>query len=332
VKAFHVTKCFATLLFPIILAGRTWAVSPDPRLLPLVSPGAQIVAGISAPSMQGQLDSFLLITRNNSVDLRDFFALSGVDDARIIHQIIMVAASDSRGSLEEHSLLASGHFDRARVFKAAVENGAARSEYRGMQVLVLQPFERERGIFKDVRWLVVLESSVAIFGTISNIKEELDRYLAKSTADSSLIQELARLHRDDKTWCVLKEFVRNNEIQHALGSLDSTLANLTHDGDAFQFGIQFGRRIRFEYEVTGVSGASAQAISCSLTQSLIGGNLKVSLLMPSSDRTANGHSARGVVKLSSARYETWLTEVSARGRARLVIASPNDSSVDDGVH
>jgi hypothetical protein len=309
------------LLFPLILAGMAWAVSPDPRLLPLVPPDAQIVAGISAPSMQGQLDSFLLITRNNSVDLRDFFALSGVDDARIIHQIIMVAASDSRGSLEEHSLLASGHVYRGQVFKAAVENGAARSEYRGIQVLVLQPFERERGIFKDVRWLAVLESSVALFGTISSIKGELDRHLAKSAADSSLIQELARLDRDDETWCVVKEFVRNNEIQHALGSLDSTLANLTNDGDAFQFGIRFGNRIRFEYEVTRVSGASSQAISSSLTQSLIGGNLKASLLVPSSDRTANGHSAQDVVKLSSARYETWLTEVSAGAALELVITS-----------
>jgi hypothetical protein len=323
VKAFHVKKCLAMLLFPVILAGMAWAVSPDPRLLPLVPPGAQIVAGISAPSRQGQLDSFLLITRNNSVDLRHFFALSGVDDARIIHQIIMVAASDGRGSLEEHSLLASGHFDRARVFKAAVENGAGSSEYRGIQVLVLQPFERERGILKDVRWLAVLESSVAIFGTISSIKEELDRHLARSAADLSLIQQLARLHRDDETWCVVKEFVRNDEIQYALGLLDFTLANLTHDGDAFQFGIRFGRRIRFEYEVTGVSGASAQAISSSLTQSLIGGNLKGSSLMPSSDRGANGHSARGVVEFSSARYERWLAEVSARRRARLVIASPN---------
>jgi hypothetical protein len=88
---------------------------------------------------------------------------------------------------------------------------------------------------------------VALFGTISTVKGELDRHLAKSAADSSLIQELARLHRDDETWCVVKEFVRNNEIQHALGSLDSTLANLTSDGDAFQFGIRFGNRIRFEF-------------------------------------------------------------------------------------
>jgi len=52
----------------------------------------------------------MLVTHNNTVDLADFFALSGADSSRSIHEVILLAAADGTGGLGEHSLLASGHF------------------------------------------------------------------------------------------------------------------------------------------------------------------------------------------------------------------------------
>jgi hypothetical protein len=46
----------------------------------------------------------------------------------IIRQVIFVAG----GSDVEHSILMSGHFDQTRIFKTAVNNGAAVSEYKGI--------------------------------------------------------------------------------------------------------------------------------------------------------------------------------------------------------
>jgi hypothetical protein len=37
------------------------------------------------------------MTHNNTVDLEDFYALTGADSSRTIHQIIFVAVADSRG-------------------------------------------------------------------------------------------------------------------------------------------------------------------------------------------------------------------------------------------
>ena len=45
-----------------------------------------------------------------------------------------------------------------------------------------QPFERELGTFKDVRWLAMIDSKVALFRTISSAQQELDRHLAASAA------------------------------------------------------------------------------------------------------------------------------------------------------
>lgn len=308
---------FALLLFPLIAAGIASAAPPDPRLLSLVPRDAHLVAGMNNSSREGL---FLLITRNNEVDFHDFLALSGVDDTRVFRQVIL-AASQGVAAHAEHSLLASGHFDQARIYTAAVQNGAGVNQYRGIKLLVLLPFERERAAFKDVRWLTILDSNVAILGTMASVREELDRYLDGSPADPLLQQKLARLHSDDDTWCVVENFVRNADVQLALSLLDTNLAALTEDGDSFQFGIHFGRRVRFEYEITRASGDSPKTIFVSLVRSLAGQGTKKSALMPTSETTGNGLSERSEVEVSRARYETWIEEVSARARSRFATTS-----------
>ena len=312
-RQLHLSNALLIALFPFLAVTITSAVTPDPRLLSLVPPGAQVVAGMSAPSVPNRPASYLLVTPNNRTDFLDFISLSGIDDSRIYNQIILVAAADERGILTEHSLLASGHFDQARIFKAAVQNGASISEFKGIPVLVLQPLERNRGTSKEVRWLAVIESNVAVFGTIASVQKELDRHLDHSAADLSLRQRLARLRRDDETWCVLAAFVHNYETRRALGSLDASLIDPAHDGDAFQFGIHYGRRIEFEYEITAASSASARATASSLSQPLAG-PANGSSLLASPDMTGDGNTMRGVIKVSKTRYNEWLVEVSARRR------------------
>jgi hypothetical protein len=316
----QVRKALLTIFFPFFTAAITSAVTADPKLLSLVPPGAQIVAGMNAPSLGGQPDSFLLMTHNNTVDLEDFFALSGADSSRIIHQVIMVATEGDMGALAEHSLLASGNFDQARITRSAADGGATPGEYRGIRVLAVQPFARERGAFNDVRWLAMIGSDVALFGTIASVQLELDRHLARSTADPSLMRKLARLRRDDETWCVLAAFVHNYETRRALSSLDAMLADPSHDGDAFQFGIHYGRHVEFEYEITAASSASAQAISSSLPQSLAG-TARGSSQLRGSDMTPAGGAVHGVVKVSRAQYDSWLAEVLAHARPRIAADS-----------
>lgn len=302
-----ILRC-ALLLSPILCVAIATATPFDARLLSLVPRDPQLTAGIGRSGSEG---NFLLMTGNNDVDFHDFLALSGVDDTRVIQQVILVASTNSAGGAE-HSLLAGGHFDQAHIFTAAVQNGAVVSVYSGIKLLVVQPFARERAVFKDLRWLAILGSSIALFGTAANVEEEIDRYAAHDAPDPWLIQRLARLHSDDTTWSIVRNFVRNGDVQRALGMLDTTLASLTEDGDAFQFGIHFGKRVRFEYEISRASGGSLKPISASLVRSLAGQAMKDSSFIPASLSTSNGLSESGVLEVSRARYETWIGEVSAR--------------------
>jgi hypothetical protein len=301
-------KKLSILFFPFILVGIAAAASPDPRLLSLVPPGAQLVAGIGAPSTQGQPDNFVLMTHNNTVDLEDFYALTGADDSRTIHQIVFVAMADNQGLLSEHSLVASGHFDQPRLFKSATESGAAVTSYRRIPVLEIHPFPRERAVFNDLRWLAVLDSNVLVFGSIVSVRLELDRYIERSQTDASMLRRLARLRSKDQTWCVLSEPTRNDEIYRALAALNPQLAELARSGEAFEFGMHYGSRVEFEYEVTMAATQNNHFDTASHLPSSAELEKGVSLL-PAPNVVGDADTVHDVIEVSVSRYKEWLAQI-----------------------
>jgi hypothetical protein len=307
-RRFHGIRTLAMLFIPLIAVEMISAAPPDPKLLSLVPPGTQLVAGISNRTPTGRPESFLLIGRHNLVDRRDFVSLAGIDDSAIVRQMIFLAGGSEPSTRGEHSMLIGGHFDQARIFKAAVQNGATVTEFRGVRVLVQPPFERELGTFKDVRWLAVLDSKVALFGTRFSVQQELDRYLAGSAVDTLLMQKVSRLRPDDATWSVLGTFNADDELEQAFGSLDPVLAKLIHDRKSFQFGVRYGKKVEVEYEVTVPSAAPAQSTSHFSAQSLVAGNRNGSSLFPRLEPAGDRASVHGVVKVTTTQYAAWLAE------------------------
>lgn len=312
---FYRNKWLPMLFLPFILVGIAAAAVPDPRLLSLVPSGAQLVAGISASSIQGQPDNFVLITHNNTVDLEDFFALTGADGARIIHQIVFVAMANKVGEPAEHSLLVSGHFDQPHVFKSAVDGGAEVMNYRKIPVLEIQPFGREHGIVQGVRWLAILDSRVLVFGSVSSTQLEIDRYLAHSQADESLLRRLARIRSKDQTWCLLSASVptlsspaHDKEIHGVLAALNPELAELAQSGNELQFGLYYGRRVEFEYEVTLALTADGRVGRDSFKQRLVE-PARSAALLPTPHVAEDANSFRGMIKIPIPRYNTWLAEI-----------------------
>jgi hypothetical protein len=308
-------KKLSIVLLPFVSVTLAMAVTPNPKLLSLVPPNARMVAGTIAPQRGGQPSSFLLITHHNLVDLDDFMALSGVDSSRAIEQTIMVA-SDGGGAFAEHSIIAFGHFDRALIYRSMYGAAARASaiQYRGIQVLEIQPLARESDSFRDVRWLALMDSRLALFGTINIVKEELDRYLAHNVADPVLEQRLSHLRRDDATWCVATLPENNSEIQATFRLLDPRLANLLRVGDTLELGTHYGRDVEFEYEVDLTASDDAGLVQRSLERPVIGPEGTSGL--PVAHLTTIDRGVRGVVKISKERYEAWKEEIMASARLR----------------
>lgn len=281
------------------------AVTPDPKLVSLIPPTAQIVAGMNVPPRSGQPSTLLLVTHNNHVDLNDLIALIGVDPSRAIDQIIMAASDEGGHAYTQHSLVASGHFDQRLIYNAAHAAGAKPIDYRGIHVLEMQPLARERDSFHDVRWLAIIDSKLALFGTIALVQQELDRYLARTPADPSLARKVAHLRRDDATWCVAIMPEHNNEIHAILASLDARFMDL-RAGDTLQLGIHFGRDVEFEYEVAKPPSYAVPAIETFAGQSP--SETEPSTVFTATQLTRINSSTTGILKVPKARYEAWIAE------------------------
>jgi hypothetical protein len=170
----------------------------------------------------------------------------------------------------------------------------------------MQPFARERDSFYHVRWLAMMDSKLAVFGTPALIRTELDRYLNHSAADPSLERKLSHLRHDDVSWCVATVPEGDNEIRPIFRALDSTFADLLRMGDTIQFGIRYGRQVEFEYEVNLAARSDAEAIQRSFAEPAAN-QVKSSTLPVSTFSRVDG-GVRGVLKVPKARYETWLAE------------------------
>lgn len=319
-RQLELIRAVLTCALFFLTASQLRAVTPNLKLVSLVPPTAQMMAGMNAPPHSGQPSSFLLITHSNTIDLNDFIALSGVDDSHFIDQLIMIASEGKEGALTEHSLLAIGRFDQSRIYRSAYTSGGANAiEYRGIPVLAVQPFARERGDFHDVRWLAVMDAKLALFGTIAMVQQELERYLNRSVVEPLLVQKLSRLRRDYDTWCVVTLPDHDSEIQSMFQILDSRLAALLRAGDTIQFGIHYGRQVEFEYEVG--MGLNPNREEAGSSREWPSTGPRGSSLLPVADLTRVDGGVRGVLKVPKARYVAWITEVQKQTYQRAAAGS-----------
>ena len=248
-----VRKCCSSLILASFCATSAFASPLNSRLLSLVPPGAGIVAGFEnhvGPLSHGRL---MLTTHNNRLDLDDFQAICGVDNKRILDEVIEVAAAPAGGSLSEHMLLVAGQMDRARIFRSLEENGAESVKFLGERILLIKPFTREEGDMLDTRWLAILDNRIAILGTPWLVQKAIRRYADHAVPDSVLEERLTLLRPDVTSWNVL---VGAQESTHPISFAQphSAWAELQQDADVLMVAARFGSKIRVDFSIHANSG------------------------------------------------------------------------------
>jgi hypothetical protein len=226
----------------------TISVSASPlncKLLSLVPPGSGIVAGFenySDPHRHGQL---LLSTHSDRVDLADWLAIAGVDSKRSFDEGVEVASASAEGELPtEHLLLIAGQFDKDRIYGAAEQNGAQRSAYDGETVMLIQPFTREKGEMQDLRWLLIVENRIGIFGTPFLVQQALHRYQTHADVDRLLKERLSQLPHDVRSWNVLISTTDRKSLNMHEGS---RWAGLVEEAEVLIVGARFGPKVRVDF-------------------------------------------------------------------------------------
>jgi hypothetical protein len=297
----------AVFLFSFLLISARVALgfSTDADLLQLVPPQSRLVAGMSSAAGQGTMGSFLVVTRENKTDLKDFLALTGGDASRRLHGLVFVTGVNDGTGENGHSLLVSGRFDRESIFRFA-GLGATRQTYRGIPVLVVPPFEREREAFDETRWLAIPEGQIAIFGSMPSVQREIDRWLGHSAPDKVVLAEFHRLDGHQDTWCLLLAKDRQGIAENALGKLDSKLGTVAHNAGLLGYGIKFGRKVAIV-----VAADPYSSIGSSAEDDVEGMENRAAMQMFSL-LPGGGTSSRAIVKVSRRRYEEWIGESAAR--------------------
>lgn len=296
----------SALVLMALTSGVSLAVPPDPRLLSLVPPDSQIIAGAVAPLHEHHRGNFLLFTRANTLDIEDFFSLLGADPSFEIHQVIFAASTGPGGAPPEHSLLAIGHFDTDRLYRRSANATSSAMNYHGIDVIVVPPFERERAFLGHDRLFAIIDARLAIFGTIASVQEEIDRYLTGTPPDASIVRKLGQLRKQNETWCLITSLSLGAEIARVLKSLDPAFGEIDERSNTLLFGITYGREIEFEYEMKAASSEEV-LVSLSPTEKSFlptdGGELT------STFTKAAERGSRRVVKISRARYDKWLADM-----------------------
>ena len=216
-------------------------------LLPLVPPGARIVAGFENyrdPHRHGQL---LLTTHSDRLDLADWQSITGVDSKRVVDQVVEVADDFLDGELTEHLVLVAGRFDTERIFHSVQMNGAESREFEGQAVMLIKPFEREKNDMVQIRWLAILDGKVGLFGTPSLVQQAIRRYASHANADMILRERLSVLRSDVSSWNVLVGVPRG--VKGFLLHPGSRWRPLLEDADVLMIAARFGPKVRVDFSV-----------------------------------------------------------------------------------
>ncbi len=145
------------------------------RMLSLVPPTSQIVAGVTATPRTRREGSFVLFTVANRIDYEDFLAIAGSDSLLQLDRLIFTATVGATNADAEHSVIVSGRLRADRIARSG-EYLSGLQEYRGIVMVGVRPLERERAYFRQDRLLAIIGSDLAIFGTPNCVREELDRF------------------------------------------------------------------------------------------------------------------------------------------------------------
>lgn len=297
----------------VLLVSTAVAVSASPansKLLALVPDRAQIVAGIEDPHNPTSRGRLLLVTHNSNLDFQDWIALTGVDPNRKTEEVIEVAATSSEGELHEHLLLVAGQFDRERIFRAALDNGASRSDYRGQPLLVVQPFAREKQALDASRSMAILDDRTTIFGSPLLVRQALDRYLDKSAPDPLLVERLRQLHSDVNSWNVLVMSAPMLTRHVAPGQLHAPWTHILDGADELTVGIHYGSTNRIDFAVHSVSRRSAAYLAALLAEPhIVPVDLSTSMRPRVQGLYIDDSRVRGSFLVQAKQFDRWLASV-----------------------
>jgi hypothetical protein len=187
----------------IFILASPWAgvlQAADPQLLSLVMPDAKILAGVNVTSAKGSPFGQFIISQMQAQGqhLQDIIA-AGFDPRTDLDELLV--ASNGAQSNASHLTLACGTFNASQIQAAATAGGATSEVYKG--VTVVENLKHGQA-FAFLSSTCHSGFSIAVAGSVADVKGAIDRQTAPTTLDAALtgvVNQLSVVQADD-AWFV----------------------------------------------------------------------------------------------------------------------------------
>lgn len=238
-----------TLLFAVA-AGSAFAA--DTSLLSLVSPDAQVVAGIHVDrSTRSQFGQFVLKQmQRQDADFNHFLLATGFDPRRDLTEVIVSSADVQQ---KGHGLvLAHGTFDIAKLTGQAKLRGGSITNYKDVQVIA----------GKSDGWIAFLDSGTAALGSGDLVRTAIDRRGAGVGIDPKLAAKVNEVSAKYDAWMVsiapMSKFSGTLPDQHMNGVINGAMMQGIEQASA---GVVFGSNVQIAGEAVTRSDKDATALA-----------------------------------------------------------------------
>ena len=111
------TAWCSLILLLLLHVRASFGLPKDSGLIQLIPPQSSLIAGMTSSAAQGTTKSFLLVTHENTMDLKDFYALTGGDATRQLKALVFV--TDARREAALKRMLATPHKPHAPIGQSA---------------------------------------------------------------------------------------------------------------------------------------------------------------------------------------------------------------------
>jgi hypothetical protein len=171
----------------------------DPRLLNLVMPDANTLAGVNVTNAEiTPFGQFVLnqLTLSSNDDLQKFITATGFDPRRDVTEILAATS----GSLAKPGglVMALGNFNVDQLAAALTKNSSAASteSYNGATLIL--------GNTKDQRQeaIAFMGSTIAILGDTASVKAAIDRSPHANSINPALATQVQQLSLNQDAWAV----------------------------------------------------------------------------------------------------------------------------------
>jgi len=216
-----------------LLAAATAMAAVDPGLLNLVMPEAKILSGVQvAQSQASPFGQYLLSQMQiNDEGFQKFVAATGFDPRHDLNEILAATNGDHRALV-----VGQGVFQVDRILAAAAAEGAAVTNYRGIDIVTSPDKPGSTGS------IAFLDASTAVMGDTDAVKAAIDRRIAGTSFSGSLADKAKEVSAVNDAWFAtvtpLSDFLNGKVANPNLNGM--TQGNLLQAVLQASGGVKFG--------------------------------------------------------------------------------------------